>query len=68
MKVTNVNSLRVILSSRVRSILESYPISGLPRGTAKSFNQADVCYYINLQVDMAVKKGIYNGGSVDIAF
>ena len=31
-KVTNVNSLWVILNLRVRSILESYPIPGSPRG------------------------------------
>ena len=36
------------------------------KGTAKSLlwggaNQVDVCYYINLKVDMGVKKGMYNG-------
>ena len=35
------------------------------KGTAISLlsgaNQADVCYYINFQVDMGVKKAIYNG-------
>ena len=57
-KVTNGNSLRVILSLQVRSILESDPIFGLPRGLQYPYfrgaNQADVCYCINLQVDMGV--------------
>ena len=30
-KVTNANMFWVVLSLRVRSILELYPISGLPR-------------------------------------
>ena len=54
-KVSNANSLWVILSLRVRSILESYPISGLPSGLQYAYyrgaNQADACYYFNLQVD-----------------
>ena len=49
-KVTNANSLWVILSLRVRSILESYPIAGLPRGLQcpryRGANQANACYYI----------------------
>ena len=71
-KVTNGNSLRVILSLQVKSILESEPILGLPRGLQYPYyrgaNQADVCYCIHLQVDMGANIGMYNGGSVDIAF
>ena len=44
-----------------RSILESYPISGLPNILIVEANQADVCCYISLQVDMGVRKGKYNG-------
>ena len=71
-KVTNGNSLRVILSLQVKSILESEPILALPRGLQYPYyrgaNQADVCYCIHLQVDMGANIGMYNGGSVDIAF
>ena len=35
------------------------------KGTAISLlsgaNQADVCFYVNFQVDMGVKRGIYDG-------
>ena len=45
---------------------------GLPRGlqypSYRGANQADVCYCIHLQVDMGANIGMYNGGSVDIAF
>ena len=71
-KVTNGNSLRVILSLQVRSILESEPISGLPRGLQYPYhwraNQADVCYCINLQGDMGVNMGMYNGVQSTLAF
>ena len=65
-KVANGNSLRVILSLQVRSILESAPIFALPRGlqnilTTGRANQADVSYCIDLQADMGVNMGMYNG-------
>ena len=64
-KVTRENSLRAILNLQVRSILESDPILGLPRGLQYPYyrgaNQADVCYCINHQVDKGVNMGMYNG-------
>ena len=64
-QVTNGNSLRVILSLQVRSVLELEPILGLPRGLQCPYypgaNHADVCYFINLQVNMGVNMGMYNG-------
>ena len=64
-KVANGNSLRVILSLQLGSILESDPIFALPRGLQYPFyrgaNQADVCYCIDLQVDMGVNMGMKNG-------
>ena len=63
-KITNGNSLRVILSLQVRSVVESDPILALPRGRQYPYyrgaNQADVCYCINFQVDMEVNMGMYN--------
>ena len=62
-KVTTANW--VILSLPVRSILESWPISGWPRvkGIAISLlsggHQAGVCYYIHLHVDMGVQQLMY---------
>ena len=57
--------LRSILSLRVRYILESDPILGLSRGLQYPYyrgaNQADVYYCINLQVDMGINMGMYNG-------
>ena len=51
--VTSRNSLRVILSLQVRSILESDPILGLLRGLQYPYyrgaNQADVCSYTNFR-------------------
>ena len=64
---------RVRLTLQERSILESDPIFGLPRGLQYpcyrgADDQADVCYCINLQVDMGVNMGMYNVVSVDMAF
>ena len=54
------NSLSVILRLQARSIVESDPILGLPKGLQYPYyqgaNQADLCYFINLQVDMGVKQ------------
>ena len=64
-KVANGNSLRVILSFQVRSILESDPIFALPNGLKYPYyrgaNHADVCYCIDLQVDIRVDMGMYSG-------
>ena len=56
---------RVILNLQVKSILESAPVLGLPRGVQYPYNrganQADVCYGINFQVDMGANIGMYDG-------
>ena len=52
---------------QVKSILESEPILGFPRGLQYPYyrgaNQPDVCYCINLQVDMEQILGCIMGFS-----